>query len=152
MIHGATQLQQVLETLDQERHFIQEFIPGPMSSMRSVAVLYDDGSRLRAYFTNHKLRQWPLDGGICALGRSTYEPELLEFVQLFFDRWQWQGVAEVEIKIDARDGAPKLIEINPVFGAVVILWCKPVLIFWPCCANWRWVRRWSSHPLKSPST
>jgi predicted ATP-grasp superfamily ATP-dependent carboligase len=115
LIHAAAQLDQVLETLDLERHFIQEYIPGPVSSMRSVAVLYDTGSRLQVFFTSHKLRQWPQDGGINALGRSSYEPELLEFVQPFFDYWGWQGVAEVEVKIDARDGAPKLIEINPRF-------------------------------------
>jgi predicted ATP-grasp superfamily ATP-dependent carboligase len=115
LVHSEAQLLQALESLDLQQYFIQEFIPGPIGNMRSVALLYDANSELQVYFTSHKLRQWPQDGGICALGQSTDEPELVEFIQPFFKHWQWQGVAEVEIKIDARDGSCKLIEINPRF-------------------------------------
>lgn len=115
LVRDTAQLERALETLDLETYFIQEFIPGPVENMRSVALLYDTNSQLQLYFTSHKLRQWPLDGGICALGRSTDEPALVEYIAPFFARWRWQGVAEVEIKIDARDGQPKLIEINPRF-------------------------------------
>ncbi len=115
LVHDQKQLGRLVETLDLEQYFLQEFIPGPVSSMRSVAVLYDSNSELQLFFTSHKLRQWPQDGGICALGSSTWEPELVELVQPFFAHWKWQGVAEVEFKIDARDGSAKLIEINPRF-------------------------------------
>jgi predicted ATP-grasp superfamily ATP-dependent carboligase len=111
----AGRLQAALSELDQDAYFIQEYIPGPVGNMRSVALLYDADSRRRMYFTSHKLRQWPLDGGICALGRSTNEPALVDFIEPFFQHWRWQGVAEVELKIDARDGQPKVIEINPRF-------------------------------------
>ncbi len=108
-------LQAALEQLDQDDFFIQEYIPGPVSHMRSVGLLYDANSQRRMYFTSHKLRQWPIDGGICALGRSTDEPALVDFIEPFFQHWGWQGVAEVELKIDSRDGLPKVIEINPRF-------------------------------------
>lgn len=115
-LHGdARRLQAALTELDQDDYFFQEYIPGPVGNMRSVALLYDAHSQRRMYFTSHKLLQWPLDGGICALGRSTKEPELADFIEPFFQHWRWQGVAEVELKIDARDGKPRLIEINPRF-------------------------------------
>lgn len=115
LVHSEARLATLLETLDPSASFMQEYIPGPVQNMRSVAVLYDQRSQLRMFFSSHKLRQWPQQGGICALGRSTYEPELASFAQAFFEHWQWQGVAEVEIKIDARNGLPRLIEINPRF-------------------------------------
>jgi predicted ATP-grasp superfamily ATP-dependent carboligase len=48
-------------------------------------------------------------------GLSTYEPELLEIAENLLKKWNWYGAAEVEIKIDPRDGVPKLIEVNPRF-------------------------------------
>lgn len=115
LLDDVNRLQAVLEALDLCAYFIQEYIPGPVINMRSVGLLYDANSVRRLYFTSHKLRQWPVSGGICALGRSTDEPALVEFIEPFFQHWRWQGVAEVELKIDARDGLPKVIEINPRF-------------------------------------
>jgi len=34
---------------------------------------------------------------------------------------KWRGVAEAEFKIDARDGVPKLMEVNPRFWAYLRL-------------------------------
>ena len=94
---------------------LQEYIPGPPENMRTVLVLLDNAHRVTAYFTTRKLRQWPLRGGVTALSESTHSPQLLEFVRPFFEGVGWQGFAEAEIKMDARDGLPKLIEINPRF-------------------------------------
>ena len=33
----------------------------------------------------------------------------------FFEKWKWRCAAEVELKLDARDGRYKVIEINPRF-------------------------------------
>jgi hypothetical protein len=115
LVHTEADLMRVLSSLDMEEYFLQEYIPGPVENMRSVALLFDSRSELKLFFTSHKLRQWPRDGGICALGRSSWEPELVELLQPFFQHWQWQGTAEAELKVDARDGRPKLIEINPRF-------------------------------------
>lgn len=115
LLQGEADLDAALADLQIDDYLFQEYIPGAVDRMRSVAVLYDRDSQLRLFFTSHKLRQWPRDGGICALGMSSWEPELVDLVQPFFEHWGWQGVAEVEFKIDPRDGLPKLIEINPRF-------------------------------------
>lgn len=95
--------------------FISEYIPGATENMRTVNLLFDTNSELVAYFTTRKIRQWPNSGGISALTVSTHEPDLVDFILPFFKKYRWQGFAEAEIKIDARDEKPKLIEINPRF-------------------------------------
>lgn len=95
--------------------FISEYIPGPTANMRTVNLLFDTNSELVAYFSTQKIRQWPNSGGVSALTVSTDEPDLVNFILPFFKKFQWQGFAEAEIKIDERDGQPKLIEINPRF-------------------------------------
>jgi hypothetical protein len=93
--------------------FLQEYVPGGVEAMRTVVVLFDRRSRLVARFTTRKLCQIPPTGGMTTMSVSTDEPELVELVMPFFEAWRWQRPAEVELKIDARDGRAKVIEINP---------------------------------------
>jgi predicted ATP-grasp superfamily ATP-dependent carboligase len=102
-----------------DKSVVQEYIPGDTTSMRTVNLLFDKQSRLAAYFTSKKIRQWPDSGGISALSISTHEWELVELVLPFFSKWRWRGPAEVEFKIDSRDNQPKLIEINPRFWGYI---------------------------------
>lgn len=92
---------------------IQEYVPGGSDAMRTLTVVYDRHSELLAWFTTKKLRQWPVHGGVTASCISTREERLLDLVRPLFSRLAWRGPAEVEFKIDARDGTPKLIEVNP---------------------------------------
>ncbi len=92
---------------------IQEYIPGGTANMRTVNLLFDRNSRLLAYFTTRKIRQWPTSGGITAMSISTREAALVDKILPIFKILDWRGLAEVELKIDERDGKTKLIEINP---------------------------------------
>jgi predicted ATP-grasp superfamily ATP-dependent carboligase len=78
-----------------------------------VTVVYSAASRLLAAFTARKVRQWPPGGGVTAYGISTRDDDLLQLVRPFFDRVGWRGPAEVELKLDPRDGTHKVLEINP---------------------------------------
>ena len=98
---------------------IEEYVPGDTESMRTLNLLFDRKSKLAAYFTTRKIRQWPTTGGISVISMSTNEWGLVEMMLPFFEKWQWQGPAEVELKIDSRDNRPKLIEINPRFWGYV---------------------------------
>lgn len=69
---------------------------------------------------------------------STREWELVERVLPFFQRWRWQGPAEVEFKVDCRDNEPKVIEINPRFPGYIGLLIKcgvdfPTMVCELCC-------------------
>lgn len=98
---------------------IQEYIPGPSSNMRTVNLLFDKTGKLAAYFTTQKYREWPITGGSSVLSISTDDRHLLDWVLPLFEKLNWQGAAEVEIKIDERNGKPQLIEINPRFGGYI---------------------------------
>lgn len=96
-------------------YLIEEFIPGGGDAMRTVVVVFGRDSQLLGAFTTQKLLQWPSSGGVMVIGRSTHDPDLLAQILPFFREWKWRGPAEVELKLDARDGQFKVIEINPRF-------------------------------------
>lgn len=97
---------------------IEEYIPGTRG-MRTVNLLFDKNNQLAAYFMIRKILELPITGGLTAMGQSIDDRKLLEMVMPFFLKWKWEGFAEAEIKIDERDGIPKLIEINPrVWGYI----------------------------------
>jgi len=92
---------------------VQEYIPGDTGAMRVVLLLFNRSSELIGHFTARKILQWPETGGVTAIAASTHEPELVELVLPFFQHLRWQGLAEVDLKLDARDGLHKVIEVNP---------------------------------------
>jgi biotin carboxylase len=98
---------------------IQEFIPGGAEQMRTALVLFDKESQLIAHFTTRKVRQMPYTGGNTAASVSTQDRSLVESVLPFFEKFRWRGPAEVEFKVDPRDGKAKVIEVNPRFPGYV---------------------------------
>jgi len=94
---------------------IHEFIPGDPTLMRTALLLFDRESRLAAAFTTRKIRQWPPTGGVTAASISTAERSVVDLALPFFAQWRWRGPAEVECKLDPRDGRWKVIEINGRF-------------------------------------
>jgi biotin carboxylase len=92
---------------------VQEYIPGGTDAMRTVVLLFDQKTRLVAHFTTQKLEQHPATGGVTAMSVSTDDRELVELVLPFFESLGWRGPAEVELKVDDRDGQAKVIEVNP---------------------------------------
>jgi predicted ATP-grasp superfamily ATP-dependent carboligase len=98
---------------------VVEYVPGGEDAMRSVNLLFDRESRLVAHFICHKLRQFPPAGGVTALGVSSDEHRLVEQVAPLFAAWRWRGGAEVELKLDSRDGVARVIEVNPRFSGLI---------------------------------
>jgi len=86
---------------------IQEFIPG---DGYGISALYDRG-RLKALFA-HRRRPRPGDPG-GALGESVAPPpDMVEPARALLEALQWHGAATVEFKRDARDGRPRLMQID----------------------------------------
>lgn len=103
---------------------IQQCIPGGAETMKTVLLLFSRESRLVAAFTTRKIRQWPETGGLTAVSRSTAEDSLVNQVLPFFEKLRWRGPAEVELKLDSRDGRHKVIEINPRFPGYLRFPCE----------------------------
>jgi predicted ATP-grasp superfamily ATP-dependent carboligase len=90
---------------------VQEYIPG---KVHDVCVLFNHG-QARAALTSMRSRTWPASGGRSVEGVTTDEPELKEIGLRLCRGIKWHGPADVEFKMDERDGKPKLLEINTRF-------------------------------------
>ena len=91
---------------------IQEFIPG---EGYGISTLYCRG-RLRALFAHRRLRMILPTGSGSSLRESVAPPpDMVQAARSLLDALGWHGVAMVEFKRDARDGLPKLMEINGRF-------------------------------------
>jgi predicted ATP-grasp superfamily ATP-dependent carboligase len=91
---------------------IQEYIPG---EIHDVDVLFCRGEP-RAGVTCRRITTYPSTGGRSLICETTDEPELRRAAYRLLRAVGWHGPAEVEFKIDRRDGVPKLMEINPRFS------------------------------------
>ena len=95
---------------------IQEYIPGEPHSMHAINLLFDRAGRLLSSFSYRKIRQSPVKGGLSVHFISVHDRKCIDMVMPFFEKWKWQGPADVEYKIDARDNKAKIIEINPRYS------------------------------------
>ncbi len=103
--------------LDRSRPLIQSFVPG---EVHDVCVLACHGS-VRAAVTQRRLRTYPHDGGVGVIVETTDEPVLRDQATTLIEALGWHGPAQVEFKVDPRDGAGYLMEINARFWGTVDL-------------------------------
>ena len=94
------------------RVLVQEWIPGKVEQMVVLGGYADEDSHLVAYFTARKLLQSPPDCGTGCVLASEPILELVAPTEKLLAALRYQGMAEVEYKLDARSGQYKLIEIN----------------------------------------
>ena len=96
---------------------IQEYIPG---EVHDVCVLFNKG-KPRALLTQRRIKMSPPTGGGGIFNETTDEPELKKLAIKLLKKIRWHGPAQVEFKIDSRDGKPKLMEVNPKFWGTLDL-------------------------------
>jgi predicted ATP-grasp superfamily ATP-dependent carboligase len=91
---------------------VQQRIVGPGVG---IFLLLWDGV-IRAVFSHRRLREKPPSGGISVYRESiATDPGLLEKSRALLQRFDWEGVAMIEYKIDEATGTPYLMEINGRF-------------------------------------
>ncbi|MGB7950156.1 MAG: ATP-grasp domain-containing protein [Candidatus Binatia bacterium] len=94
---------------------IQEYIPGNQENL--VAVLLDTEGVLKLAFSPkrirnlHRLHQH-IGTALESFGSHAYTMQAAKLGQ----KIGWWGTMVVQVKIDSRDGVPKLMEINPRMG------------------------------------
>ena len=90
---------------------LQEYIPwGGMTY--DVCVLMNAESEPRAAFVGKRLRTCPPLAGMNAFGQGVDWPELRDSAIALLQSANWYGPAQVEFRIDPRDGRPVFIEVN----------------------------------------
>jgi predicted ATP-grasp superfamily ATP-dependent carboligase len=97
----------------QSDSLLQEWIPGDESRLCTWAGYLGADSQVLAHFTARKLMESPGECGTGCLVESLPMPELVPPSTRICHALNYQGIAEIEFKHDARDGSCKLIEINP---------------------------------------
>jgi predicted ATP-grasp superfamily ATP-dependent carboligase len=69
-----------------------------------------------AEFAHRRIREKPPSGGVSVYRESIHaDPRLVESSRALLNLFDWEGVAMVEYKIDARSGTPYLMEVNGRF-------------------------------------
>lgn len=134
-----THIDFLLETHAQDDIIIQEFIPGTVQdTMYTVGLLYDHNHRLKACIPLKKVRSRPYTGGTAICTVAENRPDVREMAIKLMNAFSaWEGIADVEIKIDP-EGKPRFIEVNPrpwgsIYGSYVAgvdlpaLWLKVAL-------------------------
>lgn len=92
---------------------LQEYISGISDTMITYGVYCENGEVLGS-FEGRKVRGYPHDYGDCMVGKQEKVPDFIrneshEILKAI----NYNGIAEVEYKIDSEKGTCHLIEINP---------------------------------------
>jgi predicted ATP-grasp superfamily ATP-dependent carboligase len=110
---GADEVERAYADTEPYEPMVQEVIPG------GDGELYTLGSYLRAdgeplgLFCGRKLRQTPPGVGTCRVGEAVWVEEVVESGLKLLRELRFHGLSQVELKRDPRDGAYKLMEVNP---------------------------------------
>ncbi len=99
------------------RTFLVEMIPGPDDKLCSYYTYLDENGKNLIDFTKRVIRRYPMNMGGSTYHMTDYVPDVQELGLALFRHVGLRGVANVEFKLDERDGMLKLIECNARFTA-----------------------------------
>jgi D-aspartate ligase len=110
---SAAEVEDAFVRAEEFEPMVQELVPGGDDELYSVgSYLARDGEAL-GVFSGRKLRQTPPGVGTCRVGEAVWVDELVDGALRLLRAFDFHGVSQVEFKRDPRDGAFKLMEINP---------------------------------------
>jgi len=96
---------------------LQERIAGSGGSDWFFHGYCDASSRCEPAFTGVKDRSYPAHVGLTSLGRAVPNQDLREHVTRLLARLGYQGIVDLDLRKDPRDGRYKLLDFNPRLGA-----------------------------------
>jgi D-aspartate ligase len=102
---------------------VVEIIPGDDGRLVSYGGYLDERGDPITDCTFRKIRQFPPRYGLSSYAVSDSDREVAELGLRFVREAGLRGLFEVEFKRDPRDGRPKLIECNPRFTVLSLLFC-----------------------------
>jgi len=94
-----------------------EEIPGPDDRLCSYYTYIDEYGDPLADFTKRIIRRYPENRGLACYHVTDWNPEVRDLGLRLFRHVGLRGVANVEFKLDHRDGLLKVIECNARFTA-----------------------------------
>ncbi|PSL18458.1 hypothetical protein [Shimia abyssi] len=96
---------------------IVEMIPGDDNMATSCYTYYGEHGKPLIHFTKTIIRRLPKNMGGAVFHNTEWHEETDRVGHQFISGIGWRGIAELEFKIDARDGKLKIIELNSRFTA-----------------------------------
>jgi len=119
ILAGAGELRDIYDACAQAGAglMLQEFIPGGPGQDWFFHGYCDASSTCRPAFTGVKERSYPAHAGLTCLGRSEPNGELRDQVTTLLKRVGYQGILDLDLRFDPRDGRYKLLDFNPRIGA-----------------------------------
>jgi len=95
---------------------LQEYLP-PEHAQDWITHLYCDASGEAVVLgTGIKVRSWPPHAGVTACARVADNPVLALLARRFCRDVGFRGVADLDWRLDLRDGQYKLVDFNPRMG------------------------------------
>lgn len=114
------------ETIDLDSYVIQEFVPQTGEQI-NVHMILDKNGKMASGIVTEKCRWYPVNGGASCLCRTIHNSEILAQCMTLLNAIGWTGYCEIELIVDPRDGAAKVIEINGRASASIkIMWLAGV--------------------------
>jgi D-aspartate ligase len=117
LVHGAEELLS-LGAFDGlgPAFVVQEYIPPEHAEDWIVHLYADAQADCRVLFTGRKIRSWPPVAGVTACGVSAANPVLAHAAEQFCKAVGYSGIADMDWRLDRRDGQYKLLDFNPRVG------------------------------------
>jgi D-aspartate ligase len=106
-----------LEDPDAPNIMLQEYIPGPSSSVWVFTGYFDAESELVFGAGGVKRRQYPIHTGTTCFGEVRSNAEMEGVTARFVKALGYRGVFDCGYRYDAGDGIYKLLDVNPRVGA-----------------------------------
>ena len=109
----AAEVEEAYAQAEPYEPMVQEVIPGGDDELYTLgSYLRADGEAL-GLFSGRKLRQTPPGVGTCRVGEALWVDEVVDQGLKLLRALSFHGLSQVELKRDPRDGAYKLMEVNP---------------------------------------
>ncbi|MFC5642206.1 ATP-grasp domain-containing protein [Kitasatospora cinereorecta] len=96
---------------------VEEYLPRESSESWSTHLCCGPGGEPLAVFTGRKLRSYPPAEGSATRACSVPNPELADLAARLCKQLGYSGVADLDWRLDRRDGRYKLVDFNPRTGA-----------------------------------
>ena len=96
---------------------LQEFIPDECSRDWGTDLYCTADASSTLVLTGLKVRTWPPVAGATSCGYSVLNPEVAALAERFCKEIGFSGIADLDWRLDLRDGQYKLVDFNPRLGS-----------------------------------
>ncbi len=104
---------------------LQEYIPAPPGHDWFFHGYVGASGNCRPACTGVKDRSYPARAGLTSFGRCVPNPALRATVTDLLTGLDYRGIADLDLRLDDRDGQYKLLDFNPRLGAQFRLFTAP---------------------------